>query len=259
MTPPADAEPGDAELAALQSRLGHRFRNPALLAEALQHASYAHETAGATSNERLEFLGDAVIGLVVAHLLFEAKPAWREGDLTRALHDLVDRRGLVRVAREFGIGSLLRLGRTERQSEGHEKDSILSDAMEAIFAAMYLDAGLAPVLALAARIFEGAFQPDAPRVERDPKTRLQERIMAEHGVFPSYELICDSGIENDASRFRVRVCVADEERGVGVGRTKRAAERAAAAAAWTALDAADAAMEGTQSNEMEAEQDDGEG
>jgi ribonuclease-3 len=227
----------DEALCALEARLGHRFRDRDLLREALRHASYAHETEGAISNERLEFLGDAVIGVVVAQLLFEAQPGWREGELTRALHDLVDRRALARVARELDLGSQLRLGRTERQSEGHEKDSILGDAMEAVLGALYLDAGLDPVRRLAERVFQDALHADAAPVERDPKTRLQEHVMALHGIFPHYELERDSGLEGDERRFTVRVCVGEEQRGVGVGRTKRGAERAAAEAAWQALEA----------------------
>jgi len=227
--------PDDA-LATLEARLGHRFRDRTLLRQALTHASYAHETAGESSNERLEFLGDAVIGVVVAHLLFETRPGWREGELTRALHDLVDRRALARLARHLEVGAQLRLGRTEQQSGGHEKESILADAMEAILGAMFLDAGLGPVRTLAERVFEDALHVDAPPVGRDPKTRLQESVMAMHGIFPRYELVHDNEVEGDERRFTVRVCVGEEERGTGVGRTKRAAERAAAEAAWERME-----------------------
>jgi len=234
---PAD-DPGAA---ALEDALGHRFRDRALLERALTHASYAHEAvdgedaADIASNERLEFLGDAVIGLVVARLLFEAHPDWQEGDLTRALHACVDRRALARLARELALGERLRLGRTERRGEGAAKDSILADAMEAVIGALYLDGGLEPVEALARRVFAEALAAGAPRVGRDPKTALQERVMALRGVFPGYRLLADSGVEGDEERFRAEVRVEDEAWGSGAGRSKRRAERAAAEAALSRL------------------------
>lgn len=223
-------EPNDEppDLAALEERLGYEFANQSLLAMSLRHSSHANETAAGESNERLEFLGDAVIGLVVAHLLFEANPRWREGDLTRGLHRLVDRRSLAVQARHLDLGAHLELGRTERQSGGDEKSSILADALEAVIGAVYLDGGIEPVKRLALRLFEDSLQADSPRVGRDPKTQFQEAIMAEFGEFPRYVLEQDSGVEGDDVRFRVGVLVAGESWGTGVGRTKRAAERIAA-------------------------------
>jgi ribonuclease-3 len=219
----------------LEQALGHRFDDRALLEQALQHASWANERADTESNERLEFLGDAVIGLVTAHLLFETNPAWDEGALTRALHLIVDRRGLSELARRLGVGAHLRLGTTERQSQGHEKDTILADAMEALIGALYLDAGLAPVRALVLREFADVLE--AP-VERDPKTRFQELVMARHGEFPVYALERDSGIEGDEARFTVRALVGGEPFSMGVGRSKRAAEFEAAARALVRLEEA---------------------
>jgi ribonuclease-3 len=217
-----------SELEELERALDYRFRDPGLLERALQHASYAHDVEGAQSNERLEFLGDAVIGLVVAHLLFEAHGDWEEGDLTRGLHRLVDKSGLAALARDLQLGEHLRLGRTERRSQGQTKSSILADALEAIFGAIYLDGGLEPIMRLARRSFAPAFEPGAPRVGRDPKTELQESVMAEVGEFPSYDLVSDSEQDDDEERFTARVRVRDEVWGEGVGRTKRSAERAAA-------------------------------
>ena len=213
---------------ALQDALGYRFRDPALLDSALRHASFAHERAGVSSNERLEFLGDAVVGLVVAQLLFEAHPDWQEGDLTRGLHSLVDRASLAQLARELGIGSHLELGKTEIQSAGHSKNSVLADASEAVIAAMYLDGGLEPVVRLVRRVFAEALHSDAPPVARDPKTELQERVMARFGKFPAYELVADSGVDDDPLRFCVAVRVDGECWGEGVDRSKRKAERVAA-------------------------------
>jgi len=216
----------------LEEALGYRFRDPSLLDTALAHSSYAHEAGAIESNERLEFLGDAVIGLVCAHLLYAAHPDWPEGDLTRALHALVDRSGLAALARRLDVGPHLRLGRTEVESGGLDKDSILGDGMEALLGAMYLDGGIAPVEALARRAFKDAIAAGAPRVELDPKTRFQEFTMAEFGVFPTYRLVCDSGVEGDALRFSVEACVGDDVWAEGHGRSKRVAERAAAEAAY---------------------------
>ncbi len=130
--PPAPNAGESVPLEALEEELGYRYRDRDLLRTSLTHSSYAHETAldsEQPSNERLEFLGDAVFGMVVAHLLYEAHPSWREGDLTRALHRLVDRRGLARLAKQLGLGAHLRLGRTELRSNGRRKDSILADGM----------------------------------------------------------------------------------------------------------------------------------
>jgi len=215
-------------LETLEGRLGYRFSDRSLLEHALCHSSYAHEEEGVESNERLEFLGDAVIGNVVAHLLYEAHPSWREGDLTRGLHRLVDRKALSELARRLELGSFLRLGRTERRSGGEHKTSILADAMEAVLGALYLDGGLAPVVELAQRAFAEALATDAPRVGRDPKTQFQEWVMARYGEFPRYEGLTDSEIEGDEDRFYVEVHAQGEVWGQGRGRTKRAAERAAA-------------------------------
>lgn len=219
----------------LESALGYRFTNRGLLETALSHASYANETPGVDSNETMEFLGDAVIGLAVSHMLYVAKPDWREGDLSRAAHGLIEGRSLAAAARSLGLGEHLRLGRTERSSAGSEKDSILEDAMEAIFAALYLDSGLEPVVELARRLFGDALSADAPKVERHPKMRFNERVMKHSGSVPRYLLIQDSGVEYDDDRFEMSVEVDGQEVARGRGRTKRAAEREAAAVADDAL------------------------
>jgi ribonuclease-3 len=240
-----DGYEGDVDVELLEARLHYVFSDRSLLERALSHSSHANESPDGESNERLEFLGDAVIGLVVAHLLFEANPDWREGDLTRGLHSLVDRRSLAEQAKALDLGTHLRLGRTERQSRGHEKESILADAMEALLGAIYIDGGLEPVTVLARALFADSLEGDSPGVERDPKTRFQESIMAEFGYFPSYELEGDSGVEGDDARFHVRVLVGDESWGSGVGRTKRAAERIAAECGLERMDARERDGEGT--------------
>ncbi|MDG2049528.1 MAG: ribonuclease III [Myxococcota bacterium] len=212
----------------LESALGHRFGSTEHLEEALRHASFANEREGMRSNDRLEFLGDAVVGLVTARLLFEANPDWDEGTLTRGLHRIVDRRGLASLARRLGLGGHLRLGATEKQSHGEEKDSILADAMEAVLAAVYLDAGLGPVQALIEREFGESLRSG---VSRDAKTAFQEWVMATYGEFPTYQLQSDSGEEGDIRRFSVEACIRGEVVSMGVGRSKRSAEFAAAAEA----------------------------
>jgi ribonuclease-3 len=236
----AQATPEPAALAELERALGHVFADRDLLATALRHSSQAHEDGDGDSNERLEFLGDSVIGMVVAELLFRAHPDWAEGDLTRALHALVDKGSLAQQARRLEVGPQLALGRTERQSDGHSKDRILADALEALVGAMYLDAGLEPVVALAKRVFAASFVPGAPRAERDAKTELQETAMKESGELPSYSVVQDSGVEGDEERFLVDVRLAGEALGSGIGRSKRKAEQQAAQAALSQLEARDA-------------------
>jgi len=224
----------DAELA---ERLAHRFADPELLATALTHASAAFERDGSRGNERLEFLGDAVLGLVVARLLYESHPGWREGELTRARAALVNGRVLARQARELGLVDYLVLGRTERRSGGAEKDRVLANLFEAVIGALYLDGGIEPVRALVLRCFGTALLDDAT-LQRDPKTRFQEWAHATLQDTPRYAAVKDSGVENAEDRFTVAVRVGEEPFGVGSGRTKQAAERAAAAAALERVEAA---------------------
>lgn len=218
----------EAVLARIETALGHRFERRELLETALRHASFAHEQGDGESNERLEFLGDAVLGLAVAHALYQAKPGWREGDLTRTLAALVEARSLAELGRSLELGSALALGRTERASGGHEKASILADAMEALIGALYVDGGLAAVERFVRTRFAAVFTGDAGPVERDPKTALQERTMACAGRLPRYRVAADNGIEGDGQRFTVEVLVADEVLACASDRTKRAAEREAA-------------------------------
>ena len=213
------------DLAALEAALGHRFTDRALLETALVHASHAHESADVASNERLEFLGDAVLDLAVARLLFDAHPDWSEGELTRTRAGLVNRSALATCARQIGLGPHLRLGRTERTSSGAEKGTILADAFEAVLGALYLDAGIAPVVALVERLQGEAIHREA---QRDPKTLFQEWAHARLRETPSYETLRDSGVDDDAERFTVVVRVAGRVFGEGQGRSKRSAELAAA-------------------------------
>jgi len=194
----------------------------------LVHRSWCAEHAGHPSNERLEFLGDAVLDLVVGEALYLAHPEWSEGQLTRARASLVRGDALAERARELALPSLVRLGRTELRSGGAEKDSILANVFEAVIGALYLDGGLAPVQAYVAGWFTG--DPEHALLA-DAKTSFQEWAHAALRATPSYHTLADSGIEDDAQRFTVEVRVLDEGWGSGTGRSKRHAERAAAAAA----------------------------
>ncbi len=216
----------------LEERLGHRFRDPARLERALVHASHAHENPGLASNERLEFLGDAVLDLVIGHRLFRAHPEWSEGELTRARSALVRTESLAARARELGLGPFLRLSRSEARSGGSNKTSILAGALEAVLGAIYLDGGLPAVERLVDRVFPPApVDPGSGRVARDPKTAFQEWAHAAHRESPNYRVLEDSGLEEDEARFLVEVRVGEEAFGRGRGRTKRAAERRAAESA----------------------------
>jgi len=206
--------------------LGHEFRDPALLAEALTHRSHGHR-----HNERLEFLGDALLNHAVTEALYRALPQAREGELTRIRAELVREATLAAVARELNLGDALQLGPGELKSGGYRRDSILADALEAVIAAVYLDAGWDACRALVQRWFAarlGAVQ-EVP-VEKDAKTRLQEWLQGRGHALPEYELLGSSGSEHEKT-FEVRCGVpALALYGEGTGNSRRAAETAAAQA-----------------------------
>jgi ribonuclease-3 len=221
----------NAPAEALARVLGYAFRDPALAELALSHPSYAHEIDGSRGNERLEFLGDAVLGLAVAEFFYRARPEWSEGELTRARAGLVNQQALAERARAIGLDRFIKLGRTERRTEGQRKDSVLANCLEAVIGAIYLDGGLLPVTALVERMFaEAVAQGRAPQ-RRDAKTTFQEWTHARFQSTPRYRTVRDSGTDNDEERFTVEVVVGDEVWGTGTGRSKRVAERAAAEAA----------------------------
>jgi ribonuclease-3 len=215
----------------LAERLGYAFRDPALADAALTHPSWAHESDGSGGNERLEFLGDAVLGLVIASELYALHPDWEEGELTRARAAHVNQRALAEVARALGLGPLVKLGRTEQRSAGEAKDRVLANCLEAVIGAVFLDGGLEAAAQVLRRLFAAALEQGRGAGRRDPKTAFQEWAHAKHRTTPRYETIGDSGVEADAQRFRVEVRIGDETFGAGSGRSKRSAERAAAKAA----------------------------
>jgi ribonuclease-3 len=211
---------------------GHAFRAPGLLAQALTHRS-----AGTPNNERLEFLGDALLGVIVAEALYARWPGVDEGVLTRARAELVRESSLAALARGFDLGYRLTLGPGEMKSGGHRRDSILSDALEAVVAAIYLDAGFEACRGVVRPWFEPLIDGLQPgRIGKDAKTRLQEWLQARQWHLPHYELLSETG-EDHAKTFRVRCVLA--ERGIsaeGEAGSRRAAEQLAAAAVLLELD-----------------------
>ncbi|MDH3519217.1 MAG: ribonuclease III [Myxococcales bacterium] len=211
---------------ALCGALGYAFRDRSLAALALAHPSHAHEVDGSRGNERLEFLGDAVLDLAIARRLYDLHPDWTEGKLTRARAALVNKQMLAARSRALGLDALVQLGRTEQRTAGHEKDSVLANCFEAVMGAVYLDGGVEAADALVERCFAAALRENV--APRDAKTAFQEWAHAELQSTPTYLLVHDSGVDDDDMRFRVEVRIGGAPWGTGVGRTKRAAERAAA-------------------------------
>ncbi len=222
----------------LEKKIGHSFRDRALLTTALTHSSYANENRGrGECNERLEFLGDSVLGMVVADALFRRFPELPEGRMTRLRAQLVCEESLHRVASELGLGEYVRLGRGEEHTGGRRRTSILADAVEAVIAAMYLDGGLETAKAFIERQILSALDGAGPvmRVE-DCKTELQELVQKKSGQSLSYELLGESGPDHDKT-FTSQVSLNGRPIGSGSGRTKKEAEQAAARAALEALKA----------------------
>jgi ribonuclease-3 len=214
----------------LEERLGYQFRDRSLLENALTHSSYAneHRDAGITSNERLEFLGDSVLGMVVADHLYREYPNRPEGELTRTRAALVCESSLVEVARSLELGRYLRLGKGEDGDGGRERPSILADATEAVLAAIYLDGGITQ----ARRVIRALILTNEEELgaSRDYKTILQELVQRESGRTLTYRLVRAEGPDH-AKRFSVEVELNGKSVGAGVGRTKKAAEQNAAKAA----------------------------
>lgn len=210
----------------LEKKLGYRFQDRALLDEALNHSSYANEHRGGLgSNERLEFLGDSVLGFVSAEHLFRKHPDLPEGDLTRMRASLVCEQSLYEVARELELGSYLKLGRGEEAGGGRERQSILADAMEAVFAAVYLDGGIEAVRELIVRVLLSQAADSQER--KDYKTTLQEVVQRRSGQVLTYHMISQSGPDHNKT-FLFEVRLNDESVGRGEGRSKKEAEQAAA-------------------------------
>ena len=221
----------------LEKKLNYTFRDPALLSEALSHSSYAneHRAAHLNSNERLEFLGDSVLGFVTAEFLFVQHPDLPEGDLTRIRAALVCEQSLYEVARKLELGKYLKLGRGEEAGGGRERTSILAAATEAVFAAVYLDGGIGAASQLIHRVLLDAEKEEAVEERRkDYKTALQELIQRTPGRTITYQLVEETGPDH-CRVFVMEVSVDGQVSGRGEGRSKKEAEQAAAKAALKLL------------------------
>ena len=213
-------------------RIGHAFADQGLLAQALTHRS-----AGAPHNERLEFLGDGVVNLLVADTLFQRWPKADEGALTRARAELVREASLAAIARELQLGERLTMGPGEMKSGGHRRDSILADALEAVVAAIYIDAGFEACRSVVMPWFEASLAAlPVGRPEKDAKTRLQEWLQGRQRPLPLYELVSESG-DDHAKLFLARCTPRDPPLTAdGEGTSRRNAEQVAAAALLDKLD-----------------------
>ena len=217
----------------LEQKLEYVFRDRALLATALTHSSYANEHH-ASSNERLEFVGDSVLGLVTAAWLFTSYPDMPEGKMTRLRAELVCEQSLREVAEKLGLGAYLLLGRGEESSGGRTRPSILADCVEAVIAAMYLDGGMEPAAHFITKHILTKLTDSAASLQRDWKTELQELIQRQPGRALSYSMIGESGPDH-LKRFTAAVSMNGSVIGSGEGRTKKEAEQAAARAALESL------------------------
>jgi ribonuclease-3 len=227
------------EFDALESRLGYRFNDRGLLEHALTHKSKAHEdpSGGVADNESLEFLGDAVLGLVVAEALFRAFPRYSEGQKSKIKANLVSTAALAEMAEHLGLGGHMILGRGEEKTGGRRKQALLADTCEALIAAIYLDGGLEPAQQFLTRELashiDDARKPDY--FGRDHKSRLQERLQALGRPLPIYRISGEIGPDH-RKMFHVEVVVGDSVISQGVGRTKKDAEQEAAKLAMRSLE-----------------------
>ncbi len=216
----------------LETALSYSFKQPQLLIQALTHKSFSNEQADdVLHNERLEFLGDAVLELAVSEWVFRQYPDIPEGGLTRIRAEVVSEKGLAAIARALDLGAGLRLGKGEQKSGGREKPSLLADALEALLGAIYCDADFVTVCRVVEHLFADAIAQSAQsRYGTDYKTRLQERLQALHGCLPQYLLVRVSGPDHERV-FSMEVRFDDKLLGSGRGPSKKRAEQQAAARA----------------------------
>jgi len=221
----------------LQKILSYSFVNCSLLIEALTHRSYANEQSDpeAADNERLEFLGDAVLSLTISDCLIRKHPGASEGALTQTRSELVNATSLARVARTVKLGDFLLLGRGELRSGGKTKDNLLADALEAVFGAIFIDGGYLAAAAVIEELFDPYLDIPAGAGEGDAKTRLQELLQGCHQSLPVYRLVRISGPDHERL-YEVEVLVNDRVVGRGLGGSKKRAEQAAAGQAMEQLD-----------------------
>lgn len=224
----------------LEARLGYRFRDKSLCENALTHSSYANENRGAgyASNERLEFLGDSVLGVTVAEHLYRTRPDLAEGQMTRLRAELVCERSLADAANRLKLGPCLKLGRGEERSGGRARASILADAFEAVLAAVFLDGGWTPAGAMVHRFILSGAEHGNDGDTGDYKTTLQELVQRKSGQVLAYALVKAEGPDHEKT-FIFDVLLNKKRIGTGSGRSKKEAEQAAARDGLAALEAED--------------------
>jgi ribonuclease-3 len=211
-----------------QKRISHSFRDPALLERALTHKSYANENRVPSHNERMEFLGDSVLNLIVSEHLMKTCPDSTEGDLSRLRAAIVSEPALARVARAIGMGEYILLGRGEEQTGGRDKNSLLANSLEALIASIYLDAGKDAADEFVKRFFEEIIRHTcASGGSFDYKTRLQELCQERIRQLPEYRVVSESGPDHQ-KQFTVEVWIKEDICGRGTGRSKKEAEQRAA-------------------------------
>lgn len=228
-----------SDLAALQKNLGITFRQPPLLQLALVHRSYINENPdlAAESNERLEFLGDAVLGLIIAEKLYHDFPQSSEGEMTRLRAALVRQDTLARIARTIRLGEYLHLGKGERASGGQQKPANLARTLEAVIAAIFLDQGIAVTRDVTLKLFDKELQAVASHgAEVDYKSQLQEFIQARGQPKPIYQVVAATGPDHE-KLFTIEVKIGDAVLGTGSGKSKKLAEAEAARIALQRLSA----------------------
>jgi ribonuclease-3 len=223
-----------ASLAELVERLGHRFIDGTIVDTAMAHRSWCAENPGHASNERLEFLGDAVLGWITADLAFRRFPGMSEGELTGVRKGVVNTGALAEIATELGLGRHVKLGKGEAAAKGSEKPSILADALEALIGAIYVDGGSTVAYGIVETLIAERLDSTAERLDQlDYKSTLQELVAASNRSAPVYDL-SEDGPDHD-KRFFAKVIIDGAVLGTGHGRSKRTAEQAAAAVASKAL------------------------
>lgn len=221
---------------AFENTIHYRFKDKSILEQALRHSSYVNEQTdpGLKDNERLEFLGDAVLNLVIGHLLMRRYPELHEGDLSRMRSNLVNETQLAEIAREIQLGPEIKLGKGEDLTNGREKNSILSDVLEALIAAVFLDSGFDRVYRFIEDKFSGLIEEsDSPSINHDAKSRLQEFSQVYLKAMPRYKVVHESGPDHDKT-FKVLLTIHEIET-YGSGKSKKAAEQDAAANALAFL------------------------
>jgi len=228
-------EPEEARIDSVERVLGHRFRDRALLRTALTHRSHSYERGGVPAHyERLEFLGDALLGFLVAEWLYRREPTEAEGGLSRRRQAIVRTSTLAHVARRIGLGEAILLGRGEERTGGRAKPSLLADTFEAVLGAVYLDGGIRAARAFARRHVGPVRLASDASVEDDFKTRLQEAVQARLRRTPAYRIVSTTGPAH-ATQFEVEVSVKGRVLGRGAGASRKQAEQSAARIALDAL------------------------